>query len=64
MERRRANALPRLSGGTASGVRGQLVAEVVLIAVGSVVVACMVLALLIANPGKAGTPLRDLLAQD
>lgn len=64
VERRRANALLRLSGGTASGVRGRLVAEVVPIAVGSVVVACMVLALLIANPGKAGTPLRDLLAQD
>ncbi|AXX30980.1 ABC transporter permease [Actinosynnema pretiosum subsp. pretiosum] len=105
VERRRANALLRLSGGTASGVRKQLVAEVVLIAVGSVVVslpvgwlaivalldaqavqsgirpdpeipvllsavslplvvACMVLALLIANPGKASTPLRDLLAQD
>ncbi|WP_440898851.1 hypothetical protein [Actinosynnema sp.] len=44
-------------------MRKQLVAEVVLIAVGSVVVACMVLALLIATPGQAGTPLRDLLAQ-
>jgi putative ABC transport system permease protein len=105
VERRRANALLRLSGATAKSVRTQLTVEVVLIAAGSaavslpvgwlaivalldaqavqsgirppveipvllsalslpLVVACMLVALLIANPGRANTPLRDLLAQD
>ncbi|SDG03851.1 putative ABC transport system permease protein [Lentzea fradiae] len=105
VDRKRANALLRLSGATAKTVRRQLTVEVVLIAAGSalvslpvgwlaivalldaqavqsgirppveipvllsalslpLVIACMLLALVIAKPGKANTPLRDLLAQD
>ena len=103
VERRRANALLRLTGVPAKNVRTQLMAEMVLIAAGSgvvslpvgwlaivalldaqavqsgirpaaqipvllsalsipLVITCMLLALLIANPGRANTPMRDLLS--
>ncbi|RDG38083.1 FtsX-like permease family protein [Streptomyces corynorhini] len=48
-----------------SGIRPPVEIPVLLSAVSlPLVIACMLLALRIANPGKANTPLRELLAQD